>query len=580
MIKRKIRNEIAFTFSLIVFFTTFFLTLILAKINTDSLTLSAKEYAIAISDEIKKDLSQRIKIIEEALNYVIEIFNDNNLNVEEKIEYVKIYLSFATTINYIGIYDINGRLIDQFSSPKYSILKDISDKIERIHSDSTFYSLYYSEKDSFPVLEAIKKWKTPDNRLIGYLSAGFSLSYLSSYLKTLSLRRFNIYDLIFILDKNGNVIAHPEIKFVKEKKKLNEIGFFKNFETSKEILKFDIAYSQNYIDYKNRKLLGTFTTLPSLEWGIVVSQPHDIVYAGLKRLYIFSFSTGFIFLFLSVIFGILSSRYLTKPIEELNLGIKRIISRDFGHQVNVRVKNEIGELANSFNEMIKTLKHYKEEIIRETEIRLFAMRYLPTHLANQLIAQGKSTISDETIKKEISIMFADISNFTSLSEKLSPEKLVSYLNKYFDIATESIFKHNGVIDKFIGDCVMALFGVPYVSINAAEEAVKSAIDLIKNLLMKSEEFEKEFGFGIRVKIGISTGDVVVGNIGSKTRLDYTAIGKAVNLASRFEELALDNEIIIDENTKNKLPSLIKIEEIGYMKIKGIEENVKCYRVIL
>ncbi|MEO0284646.1 MAG: adenylate/guanylate cyclase domain-containing protein [candidate division WOR-3 bacterium] len=580
MIKRKIRNEIAFTFSLIVFFTTFFLTLILAKINTDSLTLSAKEYAVAISDEIKKDLFQKTEIIEEALNYVIDIFNDNALNIEKKIEYVKIYLSFEPNINYIGIYDVNGRLIDQFSSPKYGILKDITDKIKIIRSDSTFYSLYYSEKDSFPVLEAIKKWKTSDNRLIGYLSAGFSLSYLSSYLKELSFRRFNIYDLIFILDKNGNVIAHPEIKFVKEKKKLKEIGFFKNFENSKEILKFDIAFSQNYIDYKNRKLLGTFTTLPSLEWGIVVSQPHEIVYASLRRLYTFSSLTGFIFLFLSIIFGILSSRYLTKPIEELNLGIKRIISRDFGYQVNVRAKNEIGELANSFNEMIKTLKHYKEEIIKETEIKLFAMRYLPTHLANQLIAQGKSTLSAETIKREISIMFADISNFTSLSEKFSPEKLVSYLNKYFNIATESIFKYNGVIDKFIGDCVMALFGVPYVSINAAEEAVKSAIDLIKNILMKNEEFEKEFGFGIRVKIGISTGDVVVGNIGSKTRLDYTAIGKAVNLASRFEELALDNEIIIDESTKNKLPSIIKIEEIGYMKIKGIKENVKCYRVIL
>ncbi|MEM7818399.1 MAG: cache domain-containing protein, partial [Candidatus Aenigmatarchaeota archaeon] len=370
MIKRKIRNEIAFTFSLIVFFTTFFLTLILAKINTDSLTLSAKEYAVAISDEIKKDLFQKTEIIEEALNYVIDIFNDNALNIEKKIEYVKIYLSFEPNINYIGIYDVNGRLIDQFSSPKYGILKDITDKIKIIRSDSTFYSLYYSEKDSFPVLEAIKKWKTSDNRLIGYLSAGFSLSYLSSYLKELSFRRFNIYDLIFILDKNGNVIAHPEIKFVKEKKKLKEIGFFKNFENSKEILKFDIAFSQNYIDYKNRKLLGTFTTLPSLEWGIVVSQPHEIVYASLRRLYTFSSLTGFIFLFLSIIFGILSSRYLTKPIEELNLGIKRIISRDFGYQVNVRAKNEIGELANSFNEMIKTLKHYKEEIIKETEIKL------------------------------------------------------------------------------------------------------------------------------------------------------------------------------------------------------------------
>lgn len=84
MIKRKIRNEIAFTFSLIVFFTTFFLTLILAKINTDSLTLSAKEYAVAISDEIKKDLFQKTEIIEEALNYVIDIFNDNALNIEKK----------------------------------------------------------------------------------------------------------------------------------------------------------------------------------------------------------------------------------------------------------------------------------------------------------------------------------------------------------------------------------------------------------------------------------------------------------------------------------------------------------------
>ncbi len=208
--------------------------------------------------------------------------------------------------------------------------------------------------------------------------------------------------------------------------------------------------------------------------------------------------------------------------------------------------------------------------------------YISKELVNQLInSPDKLKLGGE--KKNITILFLDIRGFTSISEKLPPENLVKLLNLFFGPITELILKNKGMLDKYIGDAIMALFNVPIELKDHPEIAVKTSIDIIEKLKELNLQFKKENLPSIKVGIGINTGDVVVGNLGTKSRFDYTAVGDSVNLASRLESANkyLGTTILISEytykNLKNK--DQFHIRYIGEVKVKGKEVPVGVYEVL-
>ncbi len=208
--------------------------------------------------------------------------------------------------------------------------------------------------------------------------------------------------------------------------------------------------------------------------------------------------------------------------------------------------------------------------------------YISKELVNQLInSPEKLKLGGE--KKNITILFLDIRGFTSISEKLPPENLVRLLNLFFGPISEVILKNRGMLDKYIGDAIMALFNVPIELKDHPEIAVKTSIDIVEELKELNMKFKKENLPTIKVGIGINTGDAVVGNLGTKSRFDYTAVGDAVNLASRLESANkyLGTTILISEytykNLKNK--DQFRIRYIGEIKVKGKEAPVGVYEVL-
>ncbi|MEN3044598.1 MAG: adenylate/guanylate cyclase domain-containing protein [Candidatus Hydrothermales bacterium] len=565
--------QIILIFSFIVFFTSLILTFILSRINVDSLKTFAKEYAIATSDEISKDLKTEIEEIKNILQSIVEVFNDRKKSVNEKIDFVKILLHLNKEITYLAIYDENGQFIDNFYSKNIKIRKEIKEVLNSKKEIS--FSIFFPENDTFPIFEIILPWFN-QNQLLGYLVAGISLNFLSYNIKKISERRFGINDLIFIVNKDGTIIAHPEKQLIG--KNIKEFEIHRKLKDFHSIFLAEVGLLINNVDYKKRKVVTTIISLPSIEWAIFVSQLEDKVYGNLKRLFTYSFFSFVFSLLISLILSIFSSRYLTKPLEELKKGIERIEEKDFEYALKVKVKNEIGKVANSFNRMVEKLKYYKEEIKKETAIKTYFLRHLPPHIVSEIKILDKTTIFSEPIEKIVSVMFADIKDFTSISEKLSPPRLASFLNKYFKVVTECIFKYNGVVDKFIGDSAMVLFGIVGDTENTSDSAILAAREIVRKLNETNEELFNEFGHVIKVKIGISTGLVFVGDIGAENRLDYTAIGKTVNIASRLEEIAGENEILIDENTKNKLTINTITTLIGEISLKGIKEKIKVYKV--
>jgi adenylate cyclase len=208
----------------------------------------------------------------------------------------------------------------------------------------------------------------------------------------------------------------------------------------------------------------------------------------------------------------------------------------------------------------------RDKIIGEREARQVLMRYHSPQVVEEII-KGKG--SCEINEKMITVLFVDIKDFTRLSEELGPVGSAALLNEYFDIITDIVFRYNGSIDKFIGDAAMAIFGAPFHDMDYVEMAVRAAIDIRKKL----KELNK-----YEVRIGINTGPAVIGNIGSTKRIEYTAIGDTVNIASRLEKMAGPGNIYIGDTTYEHIKKIFSIRLIGRQRVKGKTKEMAVYEV--
>jgi adenylate cyclase len=178
-------------------------------------------------------------------------------------------------------------------------------------------------------------------------------------------------------------------------------------------------------------------------------------------------------------------------------------------------------------------------------------------------------------------LFSDIRSFCTIAETMPPKQLLSFLNEYFSGMVESVMANQGVVDKFIGDAVMAVFGAPVPRPEDAHNAVKAALDMRRRLAAMNADFRARGLPTIRIGVGLHTGHVVAGNIGHVERMDYTVIGDAVNLASRLESLTkeLDSDIILSEDTYRVVQDHVQAEPLERVTVKGRVQPTLVYRLI-
>ena len=207
-------------------------------------------------------------------------------------------------------------------------------------------------------------------------------------------------------------------------------------------------------------------------------------------------------------------------------------------------------------------------------------RFLPEMVAQQVLS-GDKDISAGGSRHTVTILFADIRNFTTYSEENTPEDVIDFLNAYFNDMISVIFKYNGTLDKIIGDGMMAIFGAPFPSERDAENAVNTALDMQKKLRTFNEIREISGQKRIQIGIGIHTGEVILGNIGTYQRFDFTVIGDAVNTASRLEGLTKTHgeEIIISRTTRDFLPDQFRTKALGSDMVKGKKLPVEIFSVL-
>lgn len=220
------------------------------------------------------------------------------------------------------------------------------------------------------------------------------------------------------------------------------------------------------------------------------------------------------------------------------------------------------------------LAYLKEREKRESAVRMFN-RFLDPRVVETLVDSGQIDSGANAQSREVTVLFSDIRGFTSLSESRSPEEVVALLNRYFSMQVEVIFRHGGTLDKFIGDAIMAFWGAPVSDPDHARKAVAAALDMSKAL----EQFKRELGGNLAfdIGIGLNSGKAVVGFIGSNERLDYTAIGDVVNLASRIEgETKGVARVLVSDATRQLCETAFAFEPKGLHHVKGREQGVNLY----
>lgn len=226
--------------------------------------------------------------------------------------------------------------------------------------------------------------------------------------------------------------------------------------------------------------------------------------------------------------------------------------------------------------LVFAYKFQKELAKRATVMNMFGKFVSPKVLATLLKNQDNLIL--KSTRKRITVMFCDVKNFTTLSEKSNPEQLVNDMNELFNVMVDVIFQNNGTVDKFIGDCIMAYWGDPIAHEDDAFMAVKTAIEIKQKVRELAQKNEKEGKIVFDVKMGINTGEALLGLAGSERIMSYTAMGDAVNTASRLESNCsnLGRDLLISKSTYEDAKEKITAIEAGKIKLKGKEEQIEAY----
>ncbi|KYG99435.1 adenylate/guanylate cyclase domain-containing protein [Bradyrhizobium sp. DOA1] len=278
------------------------------------------------------------------------------------------------------------------------------------------------------------------------------------------------------------------------------------------------------------------------------------------------------------VFALMVSSGITRPVRLLLAGTREVEAGRFDKTITVSTQDEIGELAAAFNRMIEQLRH--NERIRET----FG-RYIDPKVVQGLIDRPEVAIDGQ--RRVMTIMFCDMSGFTSMSEGMTPRGLVKVMNHYFTVMSGPIRSHRGVIDKYIGDAIMAYWGPPFIEEDEpALFACYAAIDMADQVPALQKQLPDLLGIRAMpvpcdLRIGIATGEVLTGSIGSELMMSFTVMGDAVNLASRLEVVnkVYGTRILISQATADAIGSNLELREIDRLAVAGQSEPKAIFEVM-
>ena len=387
-------------------------------------------------------------------------------------------------------------------------------------------------------------------------------------------------ELIFAVDNNGNIAMASSPVEIKEKEKAPLL----------QLLHSESDSLQNAVINGDKRVFRSFYFVP-FQWYLLISEKNNVFYSDAYRIRMQTFLTLGISVILTSFLLIMVAGHLTNPLGRVVKAMNNIIhSADLSSRVDVEFQDETGNLANTFNQMIgeldsayKQIKRYAFDAVmagkKEERIRHIFQKYVPKDVIERFFSSPEKMLVGDN--RNLSILFSDIRSFTTISEGMAPDDLVNSLNRYFSGQVDIIYNRKGIVDKYIGDAIMAFWGAPEKHDDDALQSVLAGLDMINAISVFNENQRKLGKPEFLVGVGINFGEVTVGNIGSERKMDYTVIGDEVNLASRMEGLnkIYKTELLITDSVYSRIPVLkLPCRLLDIVAVKGKNEGIRIFTV--
>lgn len=368
----------------------------------------------------------------------------------------------------------------------------------------------------------------------------------------------------FVSDKDGKIIAHNDVTRVDSI--YSDPSEFEELYSDKErrIISFN---GGEKLTYDISTPVGDVEQLGFVHIGIDGSIIEDVVESMRKSIQMIMLAG----LLIGAVGAFIVASMQVRPILMLVSAVRAIGEGKLDQKIEIKRKDEIGDLTDAFNDMAKGLQ--EREFIRQT-----FQKFVHKDVVNELLS-NPDMIKVGGERKKASVIFTDIRGFTPLSESMKPEELIGLLNSYFGQLLPIIDENGGVLDKFIGDSMMIVFGTPLEKDDDSLRAVKTGLEMQVKLKELNSQRERDGMPTVIMGIGINTGYVVAGNVGSEDRMEYTVLGDAVNIAARIEGQSRTGEVMISEETYKETKGKIKVSgEVDHVSLKGKSKPMNIYTV--
>ncbi len=550
---------------------------VVTGIQRRGLENAEREVELAAVDQVSETLRADVREIAERTTRAARVLSDARITDEgARLALAEESLTNADALDSIAIFDANGKFIDAISRGKRES---------------------YAARDLSPAALSGKKaaWVAAPDAALGELAylvplgepgevSGWALGIaahggLSRRIVDLSRARFNAPDRIAIVDDDMRVLAGDAGGSLAPGAVLARRDIFARVVMTKADFGKEFLATAQWDDDTGTPMVGTMRTVPERSWAIVVRRPEIEAFGALREARrAFLASIGALVLF-AIGVGVFLARRTTRPIQSLVALTRAYGRRELETASDVHTGDELEELGDSLSEMAGQLRSSEKEITRRTAVETNLARYMPKEIARD-IAAGKSQLELGGTRKSITVLFADVTAFTTFAERAAPEKAVAFLNELFSILSEVVFRHHGMVDKFMGDCIMAVFGASDDAKDHAALALAAAEDMHRFVESNARAWKTKYDFDVRLGIGVATGDALVGNLGSDARLEYTAIGDAVNVASRLEALARPGQTLLTEDVAKRVAGgTFQLNSLGKQPIRGKREHLEIFELV-
>ncbi|MEO1270663.1 MAG: adenylate/guanylate cyclase domain-containing protein, partial [Myxococcota bacterium] len=517
------------------------------------------------------------------LHTAAHAFANTDLDSALRLRLVLAIVGSSANLDHVDVYDRKGDFIDRIREKRPdtqawthtpdrqltpALLKAARDK------EIAFGALSVVEGSRRLLLVAPVR---SQGRLTSYLAThvAFHQEALQQQINDHIKSHFNGFsDAVFIIDHEKRLVAHQDPSYVASQTSVAQLallaGYTSNFQRR-------AVYADTFTHHDGRQYIGTVRPMAQLPFAVVVQQPTDEVLRSLIDVSTMVWKVLAIALAIAILAAIIIARRIAVPIERLTAFSAVLAERHFNQRITLHTWDELALLGHALNQACSDLEASEERILREEAIRTDLGRYLPYPLVERVVAREQDmNLGGE--RRPVTIMFADVVAFTPLSERMAPEDIVTILNQLFTILTEIVFRHGGTVDKFMGDCLMAFWGAPTSHEDDAKRALEAAEDMLEWLDIGNVGWSEQYGITIQLAIGINTGEALVGNIGSDSRMAYTAIGDAVNVAARLEAMARPQQILITAATRQAAGEWFEYIPQGTHALSGRSEPVTVFEV--